>query len=263
MNRAIFLSGLIIVVAAACLVLYATGTAPFAPGGSESAKQAIRIFIQDPDAVVVYQKSYRNVLGEPYEIYSVNADQFTVDPGTGSVTGARFISVPVPRGKNIYLQQSESSARAFAEAHYYNFNVRNMTLTESKEWVAEYSYEWTEQSPENTTNFVRISVNTDGKIVSYFARDKTPPTLGSGMVGKDQAIEIATKEVTGTAKYDGKTEKYTSAELTVMPDHRIAWLVGIQVIFKGKDDRVEALPGGIIYIDTMSGEVLKSNQCCG
>jgi hypothetical protein len=263
-----FIIGILIILVIAGFFLYATGFDPCAPQGSGESKTAVRAFIGDPNAVVIFKKSYKNVIGESYDIYRVNTDEFTVDPTTGSVVGASLLSVPRLQNKNLYIQQTESNAKDFAARHYNDFYSRTMMLTELKEWDYgfsgnDYSFTWTEQSMgSNTSNSVRVVVNTDGKVLYYFARDKTPPTVGPVMVGKDLAVEIATNEVIGTAKYRNEPEKFITTELTVMPDHRVVWVVGLQFLYVEKDKRLEANPSGIIYIDAMTGEVLESDRCC-
>jgi len=267
-KRMYFITGILIILAIAGFFLYAAGFDPFAPNGSGEAKTAVRTFISDPNAFVIFKKSYKNIIGEYYDIYRVNKDEFTVDPTTGSVVGASFLSVPRLQSKNLYIQQTESNAKEFAARHYNDFNSRAMLLTESKEWDYglsgnEYSFTWTEQSMgSNTSNSVRVVVNTDGKILYYFARDKTPPTVEPTTIGKDQAIEIATKEVLGTVKYRNEPEKFISTKLTVMPDHRVVWVVSLQFLYVEKDKRLEADRAGIVYIDAMTGEVLESDRCC-
>jgi len=263
-----FILGILAILAIAGIFLYATGFDPSAPGGSAESKKAIRTFIGDPDAVVVFEKSNRNVLGEPYDTYRVNKDRFIVDPDTGTVIGASFFSVPMTNERKIYLQQAQSSAREFAARHYYDFYSRTMLLTESKmsgggHAGIEYSYTWTEQAKgSNTTNIVTVSTNTEGKVVSYYARDKTPPTAGPATIGKDQAIETATRYVIDTTKIANITSKDTSARLDFTPYHeRMIWVVELQLRFTEPRFGIEDHQGGWVKVDAMTGEVVNYSPC--
>jgi hypothetical protein len=259
--------GIFAILVIAGFFLYATSLDPSAPEGSVESKNAIRAFISDPNAVVVFKTSSKNVIGESYDIYQVNKDEFTVDPDTGSVVGADFLSVPRIKSKNLYIQQTENSAKDFASRHYNNFNFRNMQLTESKEWDygsagIEYSFTWSEQSMSiNTSNTVRVSVNTDGRVIYYYARDKSPPTVKPVMVEKDRAVEIATTYVIDTTKISNISEKYISAQSIVMPDHRVVWNVDLQLLSMDRDNRVVDNRGGFVYIDAMTGNVVKYESC--
>lgn len=267
-KRTYCIIGILVILAIAGFFLYATGFDPFAPNGSAESKKAIRTFIGDPHAVVVFEKSNRNVLGEPYDTYRVNRDQVTVDPDTGTVIGASFLSVPMTNERKIYLQQAESSAREFAARHYYDFYSRTMLLTESKMGGGghagiEYSYTWTEQAKgSNTTNVVTVSTNTEGKVISYYARDKTPPTAGPATIGKDQAIETAKRYLIERLKITNITGKDTSARLDFTPYHqRIIWVVNLEIRYRDPRFGMEVHRGGGVEIDAMTGEVVKYDPC--
>ena len=265
-TRTSVIIGILAILVIAGFLLYATGYDPFAPEGSDESKEIIRKFIGDPHAVVLFKKSYTNVLGESYDIYRVHEDEFTVDPDTGSVVGAYFLSVPRTKIKKIYLQQAESNAREFAVGHYNDFYSRTMQLTDSEEWDfgpagIEYSYTWSEQSMNSsTTNIVRVSTSTDGRIVSYYARDKTPPTVEPGTMGKDQAVGTAMKYVIDTTKINNITGKEASAQFTTSADHRDTWVVDVEVRFRNQDG-MEDHRGGWVSIDAITGELMKYEPC--
>lgn len=274
-KRTYSIIGILAILTLAGFFLYATGFDPYAPEGSAKSKEAIREFIGDPHAVIIFEKSHRNVLGEPYDTYrGRNGDRFTVDPITGSVTGASFFSVPLTTVKKIYLQQAESSARAFAVHHYNDFYSRNMVLTESKErgygymqnygvTGIEYGYTWSEQSlNRNTTNVVSVSTNSEGRVVSYYARDKTPPTAEPETIGKDQAIETATRYVIDTQKITTITHKSATVRPGFTPYRgRVIWIVDVEVRFIDPRHDMEIHRGGEVNIDAMTGELLDYNSC--
>jgi len=266
-KRMYFIIGILIILVIAGFFLYATGFDPWAPEGSGKSKTAVREFIGDPYAVVLFEKSHTNVLGEPYDTYRANGDQFTVDPTTGTVIGASFFSVPMTKIKKIYLHQAECSAKAFAVRHYNNFHSRNMQLTESKEGGGgphgiDYSFTWSEQVMNtNTTNIVRVSTNTEGSVVSYYARDKSPPTAEPATIGKDQAIETATRYVIDRSKINNITYRNATVRSGFTPYHeRVVWIVDVEVRFMNTHN-MEDHSGGAVNIDAMTGELLDYNPC--
>nr|WP_319375237.1 hypothetical protein [uncultured Methanoregula sp.] len=265
-KRVNLIIGIVVILAIGGCIAYAAAFGTFAAKKAVDPTESVRQFIGDPDAVVVFEKSNKNVLGEPYDTYRVNGDQFTVDSDTGSVISASFFSVPMTKSKKVYLQQAESSAREFAVRHYNDFISRNMQLTESKELdygVAgiEYSYKWSEQSMNiNTTNTVRISTNTEGRVLSYYARDKFPPTIEPGTIRKDLAIETATRYVIETMKINNITYKDASAQSAIMADHRDVWDVNLEVRFRDQNQQ-EDHRGGWVYVDAITGEVVKYEPC--
>ena len=266
-NKGTFILGIFVILAIAGCIAYATGFDPFTPKGSVESREAIREFIGDPYAIVVFEKSDRNVLGESYDTYRVNGNKFTVDTGSGSVIGASFFSVPMTNEKKIYLQQAESSAKEFAVRHYNNFYSRTMQLTESEERHhrfagIEYSFTWSEQSGNgNTTNVVRVSTNTEGRVVSYYARDKNPSTAEPATIGKDQAIETATRYVIDRSKIDNITYKNATIRPGFTPYHeKVVWIVDVEIRFMNTH-AMEDHSGGAVELDAMTGELLDYNPC--
>jgi hypothetical protein len=261
--------GIATVVAITVGLAYVTGTGPLAGNRSIDPTESVRQFVGDPDAVVVFEERMVNVAGEPYDKYRVNNDHFTVDPETGMVTGAQFVQVPMKNIITLSLEQAKNSARIFAQLHYYNFNTRNMVLTESQaldhgDAATEYSYTWNEQDQDiNTGNLVHVSLNTDGSVRSYHARDKTAPQLKPARIARDQAIDTATRYVIATTKISNISSTETSAQLTVMPgdNHLIVWVVN--VVLRYTDIRLgfEDHGGGEVYIDAMTGHVVGYNPC--
>lgn len=231
--------------------------------------ESIRQFIGDPEAVVVFEERTVNVAGDSFETYRVNKDRFIVDPETGMVTGARFVETPRKIQGSLSVEQAKNSAKIFAQLHYHNFNTRNMVLTESQaidhgDASTEYSYTWNEQEQSiNTGNLVHVSLYTDGSVMSYHARDKTTPRLEQVRISKSQAIDTATRYVIETTNVSNMSSNETSAQLTVMPDgsNRVVWVVS--VVFRYMDLRFgfEDHRGGSVYIDAMTGEVVKFNPC--
>lgn len=270
MKKLIYLIlGIAAVVAITGGLLYVTGPGPVAEAKPVDPMESIRLFIGDSEAVVVFEERMVNVAGEPYDSYRVNDDRFIVDPDTGMVTGAQFVQVPKKIQGPLSLEQAKKSARIFAQLHYSNFNSRNMVLTESQaldhgDAATEYSYTWNEQDQNiNTGNLVHVSLNTDGSVRSYHARDKTAPKLEPARISKGQAIDTATRYVIETTKVSNISSTETSALLTVMPgdNNRVVWIV--QVVFRYMDLRFgfEDHRGGAVYIDAMTGEVVKFNPC--
>lgn len=270
MNKTAFLIiGVVTIAAITGCLAYVAGPGPFAENKPIDPTESIRQFIGDPEAVVVFEERRVNVAGEPYKSYRVNNDHFTVDPETGTVTSALFISVPMTTKITLSREQAKNSARIFAQLHYYNFNARNMVLTESQavdhgDAATEYSYTWNEQDQNiNTGNLIHVSLNTDGSVRSYYARDKTAPKMEPARISKGQAIDTATRYVIETIKIRNISSNETSALLTVMPDgsNRVVWIV--QVVLRYMDLRFgfEDHRGGAVYIDAMTGEIVKFDPC--
>ena len=88
----------------------------------------------------------------------------------------------------------------------------------------------------STTNIVRVSTNTDGRIVSYYARDKTPPTVEPGAMGKDQAVGTAIKYVIDTTKINNITGKEASAQVYHL--RRITGIPGLWMWRSGSGTRM-------------------------
>lgn len=261
--------GIVAVVAITGCLAYITGLGAFAGSRIIDPTGSIRQFIGDPDAVVVFEENRVNVAGEPYDTYRVNNNRFTVDPETGSVTGALFISVPMKNKITLSLEQAKNSARIFAQLHYNNFNARNMVLTESQaldhgDEGTEYSYTWNEQDQTiNTGNLVHVSLNTDGSVRSYHARDKTVPKLEPARIAKGRAIDTATKYVIETTKVSNISSTETSALLTVMPgdSNRVVWAVNVVLQYTDLRFGFEDHRGGEVYVDAVTGEVVQYNPC--
>nr|WP_321351843.1 PepSY domain-containing protein [uncultured Methanoregula sp.] len=269
-KRVNLIIGIVVILAIGGCIAYAAAFGTFAAKKTVDPTESVRQFIGDPDAVVVFEKSNKNVLGEPYDTYRVNGERFTVDSDTGSVIGASFFSVPMTKSTNLSLDRAEIVARKFAERHYINFNSRIMEPTESKvldhgDAGIEYAFTWSEQDNNiNTGNTVHVSVNTEGTVLSYYARDKTAPKIEqTARIGKDQAIETATRYVIERSKIGNITSTETSAHLMVMPDdhNRVVWTVDLQLQFMDSGIGILDHRGGEIYVDAMTGDVVKYNPC--
>lgn len=261
--------GFAAVIAIAVGLASVAGPEPVAETKPLDPTESIRQFIGDSEAVVVFEERMVNVAGEPYDKYLVNDDRFTVDPETGMVTGAWFDQVPMKIKISPSLEQAKNSARIFALLHYPDFNARNMVLTESQaidhgDAATEYSYTWNEQELSiNTGNLVHVSLNTDGSVRSYYARDKTAPRKEPARISKRQAIDTATRYVIETTKVSNISSNETSALLTVMPggNDRVVWVVN--VVLRYPDPRLgfEDHHGGAVYIDARTGKVVKFDSC--
>lgn len=260
---------IIVILVIAGFFLYAAGPGPFTLKAPGDARESIRQFIGNPMAVVIFDEHNTNFIGEAYDTYRVDRDRFTVDPGTGAVTGAFFFSVPMTENKTLTLQEAAGTAKEFAASHYNNFNSRNMQLTEAKmldhgAGGIEYSYTWSEQSMNiSLGNAVHVSVNTDGRILSYNARDTIAPKVEPARIGKDPAVETATRYVITATKITNITSNETSALLTVMPDNqnRVVWKVDLELRFLNPDIGIEDHRGGLVYVDAMTGDVVKYEPC--
>lgn len=266
---ALIVIGMVTIAAILGNLLFVVFPQPAAEAKPIDPTESIRQFIGDSEAVVVFEERMVNVAGEPFETYRVNNDRFIVDPETGMVTGARFVETPRKIQGSLSVEQAKNSAKIFAQLHYHNFNSRNMVLTESQaidhgDAATEYSYTWNEQDQRiNTGNLVHVSLYTDGRIMSYHARDKTASRLEPARISKSQAIDTATRYVIETTKVSNISSNETSAQLTVMMDgsNRVVWIVS--VVFQYMDLRFgfEDHRGGSVYIDAMTGEVVEFNPC--
>jgi len=265
-KRYYFIIETIVILVIAGFFLYSAGLGPF----QSKAANSIHQFIGDPNALVIFEKNNKNINGDSYDSYLVNGNRFTVDPDTGTVLSALFLSASMTQNKNLSLQQAEIPAREFAARHYRDFYQRNMQLTKSAMLDhggggIEYSYTWSEQSMNiSIGNVVRVSVNTDGNILSYMAWDAPAPKVGPAKIGKDQAIETATRYVINVTRISNITSNQTSAQLTVMPDDRtrVVWNVELELRFMNNpQENWEDHRGGWVYIDAMTGDVVKYEPC--
>lgn len=261
--------GIVAVIAITGGLLFVAGPGPVSENKPIDPTESIRQFIGDPDVVVVFEERMVNVAGEPYDSYRVNDNHFIVDPKTGMVTGAQFVQVRKENQGPLSLEQAKNSARTFALLHYYNFNRRNMVLTESQaidhgDAATEYSYTWNEQDQSiNNGNLVHVSLNTDGSVRSYHARDKTAPRLEPVRISKNQAIDTATRYVIEKTKISNISSNETSVLLTVMPDrdNRKVWIVQVELRYMDLRFGFEDHRGGAVYIDAITGNVVKFDPC--
>ncbi|MFA4859414.1 PepSY domain-containing protein [Methanoregula sp.] len=269
-RRSHVIIGIVLILVISGFITYAAGLGPFTAKNTADPTESIRSFIGDPDAIVVFDKTNTNILGESYETYLVGRDHFTIDPATGFVSGALFLSVPMTGKNNLSLEHAEKYARECAVRNYHNFNSRNMQLMESKlldhgDSGVEYSFTWNEQDKGiSIGNLVHVSVNTDGRVISYHARDKPSAKVEPARVGKEQAIETATRYVIDTTKITNITGNKTSAQLTVMSDdnNRVVWNVDLELLFvKNTRGNWEDHRGGRVSVDAMTGEVVKYYPC--
>lgn len=231
-------------------------------------EESIRTFLGDPTARVVFERNITNIPGGKLEIFRVNDDRFTVDTKTGTIIGASFISREPAESEN-FTRAAEPIARECAISRFAGFASRNMQLTEARKidhgaMGIEYSFIWQEQSYGiNNGNIVAVSVSPSGNILSYHARDRPAPVLRAAKISKMVANATAVDYVIANTKITNITDVKSTSALYVMleDENRVAWRVNLEILFRSPSMGMEDHRGGEVYVDAITGEVVKYNPC--
>lgn len=241
--------------------------APGAPAWVDADRRIVQSFIENPDAVVVYERNETNSLMD-YHIYRTDEGEFYVNDQSRRIDRAGFYESVKPATKVLIPQEeAESIARAYAERNYPKFSTRNMVLTEAKlldhgAGGKEYSFGWQEQVfGVANGNFVMICVATEhGEILTYLSRDRTVSGITEPKIPKEQAVETAVKEFTEVYGLSGTEGLEISARASVVPflQDRVMWIVDLHIDLP--EDPL-GHRGGEVYVDAETGEMVLFNPC--
>jgi len=240
--------------------------APGAPAWVDEDRRIVQVFLENLNAIVVYERmESSNVTGD-YHIYRTDDGEFYVNDQSRRVDRAGFYESVSPTKKVLIDQdRAESIARSYAVKKYPGFSTRNMQLTGSKlldhgDAGKEYSFTWEEQAfGVSVGNFVMISVEPEkGEIITYLSRDRETLAISAPKITKEQAVETAVKYFKDISSLSSTEGLKTTAKLSVVPSlqNRVVWIVDLHIDLPDGDHR-----GGGVYVDTETGDVLDFNPC--
>lgn len=228
--------------------------APGRPVTLEEAKDQVRAFLEDPNAILSGETNdeFNLIGGQPVRVgtyYNIkrqmdgvrDPDQFTVDGDTGEITEATLPSATSDNMPKQPVSVTEASliATKFAQSHFDKFDqltahnenhLGGRVGTKGQDRV--YQVRWQLRSPESGAwlpTFVSVGVDLEtGQVTSYFARrtDYRGPTAPK--IDRDQAVQIALSEAHKDPELAGAKAGEVRLEAdTVEGQDHVTWFIGL------------------------------------
>lgn len=250
--------------------------APGRPVTLEEAKEQVRAFLEDPDAILTGEATdeFNLIGGQSVRVgtdYIIKRqmdgvrypDQFTVDGDSGEITEATLPSATSDTAAKQPVSETQANliATKFAQTHFDKFD--QLSAHEDGQGIGAvgahgqdrtHQFRWELRSPDTGAwlpTFVSVGVDLEtGQVTSYFAHrtDYRGPTTPK--IDREQAVQIALAEAHKDPELAGA--KAGQVELQAGPvegQDRVIWFVGL-------DNVSEHALVRHFFVDAITGEIL-------